>query len=152
MIKEKYEINTQTCALIQDTDLSTVVVEKENTIKVNMKLKELLNYSCSYYGSSLEGRINGSKKSLGSKYKLPIIVEETKELLFFPTQSIENEECVWISLNNIVSYKKSGNKVCVVFENNQLLELNTSYESFENQVLRATKLLFILKRRKNAQK
>lgn len=148
MVKETYEINSSTCALIPSNDFSTVIIETNKTIPISLSISKIINYSCAYYGSSFKGRLNGSKCALGSKYKLPIIIEESREFIFFPTTSYENPTCVWISLKNISNYERKDNRVLVTFNNKKKIELNISYESFENQVLRATKLLLILKSRK----
>lgn len=148
MIIETYEINSSTCALIPSTDFSTVIIETNKTITISLPTAKIINYSCAYYGSSFKGRLNGSKYALGSKYKLPIIIEESRDLIFFPTTSFENPTCIWISLKNISNYERKGHKVLVTFNNGKKIELQMSYESFENQVSRATKLLLILKSRK----
>ncbi len=152
MIKEEYEINASTCALIPKDDFSTIVIEKRDNISVMLPIQKIIENSCAYYGSSFKGRLSGSKYSLGSKYKLPIIIEETREIILFPTASYENNNCTWIALNNINEYKRIGNNVQILFDNNQKIEVQVSYESFENQILRATKLLLILKSRKNEAK
>ncbi len=149
MYTEKYEINSSTCALIPNDDFSTRIIETQNIINIPYSTSNIIEYSCAYYGSSFKGRLNGSKCALGSKYKLPIIIEESREIIFFPTTSYESNNCAWISLKNISDYKKESNHVKVLFQNNTFIDLNISYESFENQVLRATKLLLILKSRKN---
>ena len=149
MYTEKYEINSSTCALIPNDDFSTRIIETQNIINIPYSTSNIIEYSCAYYGSSFKGRLNGSKCALGSKYKLPIIIEESREIIFFPTTSYESNNCAWISLKNISNYKKEANHVKVLFQNNTFIDLNISYESFENQVLRATKLLLILKSRKN---
>lgn len=143
-----YEINSSTCALIQKSELSTTIIEEKETKFINCPINKLINYSCAYYGSSLKGRLEGTKYALGSKYKLPIIIEETREIIFFPTTSYRNNNCAWISLKNISNYQRKGNKVTVQFKNNTNIDLDISYESFENQVFRATKLLLILQNRK----
>ena len=148
MVKESYEINSSTCALIPNSNFTSTIIEKHTKVNSPSTVYEIINYSCAYYGSSFKGRLNGSKCALGSKYKLPIIVEESREMIFFPTSSYDSNDCIWISLNNIANYTRSENHVIVVFDNNQSIELKMSYESFENQVLRATKLLLILKSRK----
>ena len=148
MVKEYYEINNDTCALIPNADLSTKIIEENKTISVPFSINEILNYSCNYYGSSFKGRLKGSKYVLGSKYKLPIIVEESREIIFFPTLSYENKDCIWLSLNNISNFENKSNKVSIIFTNGLSIDLNISYKSLENQILRATKLLLILKSRK----
>ena len=86
---------------------------------------------------------------LGMLYKLPIIVEENKELIFMPTTSIKNKNCWWINVSNVKSYRPKGNKVLVEFIGGKKCVLPVSYFSFESQLFRANKLLLILKKRKN---
>ena len=85
---------------------------------------------------------------LGMKYKLPIIIEESRELVFFPTKAYNSENCSWIALNNIMKYEKSENGTTVTFNTGIKKNYEISIESFENQMLRATKLLLNLKNRK----
>ena len=59
---------------------------------------------------------------------------------------------VWLALKNISNYQEVKNKVIVTFTNKKQLKLNISYDSFENQLLRATKLLLILQNRKKKHK
>ena len=101
MLTEKYEINSSTCALIPNSDFSTRIIETYNIINVPYSVSNIIDYSCAYYGSSFKGRLCGSKNALGSKYKLPIIIEESREMIFFPTTSYESDTCAWISLKNI---------------------------------------------------
>ena len=149
MLTKNYEISKTTCALIPNENFSTKIIEGSEILCIPSPINKVIEYSCSYYGSSFKGRLEGSKCALGSKYKLPIIIEETREIIFFPTSSYESQNCSWISLKNISDYKNEENKVKVIFNNGLSLKLNMSYSSFENQVLRATKLLLILKSRKN---
>lgn len=148
MDTEIYEINSKTCALIQENTFSTIIIDNNETFTINYPINKVLNYNCAYYGSSFKGRLEGTKQLLGSKYKLPIIIEETREIIFFPTTSYRKDKCIWLSLKNISSYKEENNEVIVTFINKKQLKLNISYDSFENQLLRATKLLLILQNRK----
>ncbi len=149
MENEIYEINYTTCALISKNNDTTIIFDNDGKKVVETPITKIINYNCIYYGSSYEGRISASRLALGSKYKLPIIVEESKEIIFFPTTSYNNKNCTWISLNNIETYEKIKDKVKITFKNKTTIELNLNFSSFENQVLRATKLLLNLKNRKN---
>ena len=87
---------------------------------------------------------------LGSIYKPPIFVEESRKIIFFPTTSPRQISNIWLSLNNLVSYEKlDENKTIVYFSNNKKIVLNIPYLSMDNQVLRATRLEAIHNRRKN---
>lgn len=105
MIKS-YEINGNTLAIIPLTKNTSKVIEAEQEIIVEKGSTEIIDESCRYFGSSYNGRFEGTKEILGVSYKSPIIVEESREIIFFPTTSPRISDCHWISLNNIDDYKK----------------------------------------------
>jgi len=148
MMYDSYEVNEETLALIPVNNEITKVIETDSTFFVNLKSKQIIDDSCRYFGSSYEGRYEGSKNLIGMNYKLPIIIEETREFVFFPTTSPRQVECSWISLNNIVDYGKNGKRAVINFRGNISIELEISYGSLENQIFRATMLLMNLKKRK----
>ena len=145
---DSYEINKDTCAIVSINDEITKVLEKEDEYLVNKSSFEVMEDSCEYYGSSCEGRHKGSKKMLGSNYKVPIIIEETSDIIFFPTESAKNANCVWLSLNNIRSYEKSNGFTKVKFNSGKEITVKMSISSFETQLLRANRLSSIMKKRK----
>lgn len=147
MEKVDYEINTQTCA-IMPVDEKNIKIIGEETFELKAKTNEIIEYGCRYYGSSFLGRVEGSKFLLGMRYKLPIILEEEKETILFPTHSYKNKACSWISLNKIKGYNVNTNGLEVLFHNNKSVVLPISLDSFESQMLRATKLLLNLRQRK----
>ena len=71
-------------------------------------------------------------------------------MIYFPTISPRLSDCIWIALNNIQFYEEKNGKTEIIFHNNKRIKLNISYGSFDNQVLRATKLDSILRKRLNA--
>lgn len=145
---DSYEINKSTLAIIPLEEKVSKIYEQDNSFIINKSVSDIINYSCKYFGSSYNGRYEGSKNLLGVSYKLPIIIEETQEIIFFPTSSPRFNNCSWISLKNINNYIKNNNGVIVNFKNGLDLEFNLSIFSFENQVFRALRLENILKRRK----
>ena len=144
-----YEINSDTCAVIGINDDVTKVLEKEEEYFVNKNSYNVMEDSCQYYGSSCEGRIKGTKTILGSNYKVPIIVEESNDMIFFPTESPNSENCMWIALNNIESYEKCNGFTKVKFDKGKEIIVKMTLKSFEMQVLRANRLGSLIKRRKN---
>ncbi len=149
-----YEINDETLAIIPGGSIwDSVVVEDDCNYEVKMKPLEIVDYSCKYFGSSYEGRRTGAGEILNSKYKLPVVVEDSKNLIFFPTTSPIDDDCSWISLNNIKSYDKLNNtKTKVIFKNGKNLTIDISYNSFNNQVMRASRLEYIIRTRKEKAK
>lgn len=146
-----YEINTNTLALINEKE-KTKVYEVDSTFYVDKSANRIMEDSCEYFGSSLAGRQKGTFNLIGVSHKSPIIVEETKEIIFFPTISPRQKNCNWISLNNIERYYNNKGKVIIIFKNNQKLELSTSYGIVDNQILRATRLESVLRGRKKSKK
>jgi len=145
---DSYEINKDTYAIVSVNEGISKVLEKDDEYFINKNSYEVMEDSCSYYGSSCEGRIKGTKQILGSNYKVPIVVEETNEIIFFPTEAAGNANCIWLSLNNIKSYERSNGFTKVVFNSGKELIVKMSISSFETQVLRANRLGSIIRKRK----
>ena len=145
----EYEINDETLAIIPHDIWNSIVIEDTQDIDVTKKPLEIVDYSCKYFGSSYPGRKDGAKNILNSKYKLPILVEDTRNLIFFPTNSPEDDNCIWISLKNIRNYYKLENdKTKIDFKNGKSIIVDISFNSFNNQVMRASRLESIIRNRK----
>lgn len=145
---DHYEINSRTIAIIPIHGNKSKVIEEEEIYTVEKNTTDIINHSCKYFGSSFLGRKEGTKALMGVSYKAPIIVEETKNIIFFPTSSPRFDNCTWISLRHVNNYLKNHGNSLVSFKNGESLELDISYGSLENQVLRATRLESILRHRK----
>lgn len=147
-MKENYEINKETIAIIPLAKRKSKIIEEEEDYIVLKSTTEIINDSCKYFGSSYAGRHEGTKSLTGINYKSPIIVEETTEMIFFPTSSPRFDNCCWISLRHIDKYEKENKKCKIIFKNGFLLTLDISYSSLQNQILRSTLLQSIIRDRK----
>lgn len=148
----KYEINDSTLAVLPFDGGNTRVLESDDEYIVNNTPYEVMEHSCKYFGSSFEGRMSGSKDILGSIYKVPVIVEESQKLIFFPTESIQSENVSWISYKNIENIEKYGKKSKIVFKNGEFLVVNCPYFSIKNQIFRCNMLEAVSNNRKNNKK
>lgn len=143
-----YEITYDTEMIIPVSNNESKVIEKDDEYIVEQNTLKILEHSCEYFGSSFEGRKEGTKKILGITHKSPIIVEESRKIIFFPTNSPERNDCAWINLEKIDKYYKVDKKnSSILFKCGKLVNLNISYGSLTNQILRATRLKFILEDR-----
>lgn len=145
---KEYEINSETLALIAVED-KTKVFEYDKTFIVDKEPIKIMEDSCAYFGSSLSGRQKGTEKLIGVSYKAPVIIEESNNIIFFPTSSPRIKSCNWISLNNLEKYYSKNNYIVLEFKNNQKIMLNLSYGIIDNQILRATRLEAVLRKRKS---
>ena len=146
---DNYEITKSTLAIIPIDSKRSEVIEDDEKFIINKNTTKIIDDSCKFFGSSLSGRHEGTKNLIGVNYKAPIIVEETSEIIFFPTNSPRISDCTWVSLNNLEHYKKNNGKTKLCFKNGKEIDVNVSYGSLENQVLRSTRLESILRKRKN---
>ena len=149
---KSYEINDDTYAIISTNQYKTKIIEKEYEYDINENAYKVMDDSCKYYGSSYKGRLEAAKKILDCSYKLPILVEESSALIFFPIKSSLLEDCCWININSIENIEKVDNKTKITFKNNQEIVFDISKLSLENQIYRSSRLESIIFRRINTKK
>ncbi len=137
---DNYEINSSTLAIMPIDDETSKVYEEEEIYIVNKSSNSIIKENCEFYGSTYQGRCIGTKTLTGIKGKFPIIIEESRNIIFFPTASIRNSQSSWFALNKIKTLQKINNNSKVFFNNNTSLLVNASIYSLENQILRANLL------------
>lgn len=144
-----YEINEGTLAVVSLGSSKSKIYEDKKEYIVDSTPFEIIDYSCKYFGSSYEGRKEGTKSILNIDYKVPIIIEGTNNLIFFPTSSPYSIDCCWISLKDIKNVREYKDKGCeITFNNNKKVIIPVSKRMINNQILRASRLDLILRNRK----
>jgi competence protein ComK len=148
---EEYEVNPYTMFIKPVTYGSKVyseIYELEDDYLSPFKPLEIIKKSCEYFSSSFEGRKEGTKQLIGITHKVPIVIDPTNFIYFFPTTSPTRSECVWISHEHILDYHRiDSRQTRVVFQNKQSFILPISRSSFENQMLRTALLKTTLMQR-----
>ena len=144
----KYEINENTLAVLYNGYDKTKIIEKNDEYEIDTKAYKIMEENCEYYGSTYVGRIKAAKKMLNCSYKLPVLVEESNSLIFFPTKSSLEEDCSWINYGEINKYNKNNGFIEVEFNNNKKILLDMSKISLENQLARSSRLESITRKRK----
>ena len=146
----KYEINRGTLAIVPNETTNSLVYEDEERYLIEEKPFQIMEESCKYFGRTYDGRKNSARDILGAEYKVPIIVEDSDNLIVFPTTSPQSDECIWISLRRVKKFEKiDGTNTRIIFDNNKEIIVPCSYRSIENQVSRASRLDLIMRSRKN---
>lgn len=146
-----YEISKGTLAIVPNKKNNSLVYEDDNRYIVNQTPFSIMEESCKYFGSTYEGRKIGAKEILGAEYKVPIVVEDSDNLIVFPTTSPLADDCVWISLKRIKNIEKiDSNNTKIIFDNNKEIIVPCSYRTIENQISRASRLDLILRNHKNS--
>ena len=146
-----YEINIDTLCIIPIDEKTSFIYEKDDSFVVNMPCIEIIKRSCLFFGSSFEGRKNASSNFLNATYKLPIIVEESNQLIFFPTTSNICNNCIWISYNNYEYHEKNDSRTSTIkFKNGSIVSVDVSIFVLSNQIIRCNRLKLEFNKRKKA--
>ena len=147
----KYEFNKGTLAIVPNEENSCLVYEDEERYIISDSAFHVMEESCKYFGSTYAGRKDSAKEILGAEYKVPIVIEDSSNLIAFPITSPNSSDCIWISLKRIQNiYKIDNYNTKVVFDNNKEIIVPCSFRSVENQLSRASRLDLVLKNRKNS--
>lgn len=142
-----YEINEGTLAILAKNKKS-LILEDDKKYVVDSLPFDVVDHSCKYFGSSYEGRKEGTKEILHINYKVPIVVDNSRNLIFFPTNSPLSDDCSWLSLKSIKSIKEgSFNTTDVIFNNGVSINIPVSKRTMDNQILRASRLDLIMRNR-----
>lgn len=142
-----YDINDKTVFIIYVDKKKSLIVEIDNSFYVDRNATNIIIYNCYNYGSSLDGRCYATKKILGINYKVPIIVDELRKIIFFPTSSLSLKNSSWICFNNVSKINKNGSKSNIFYDVDKLYEFDFSYQLMLNQYSRAAMLFNYLIRR-----
>lgn len=146
---EEYEINIDTIAIIPIEEGMSKIYEIEEEYIVNKSSNKIIENNCKFYGSSYKGRCEGTKYLTGIKSKFPIIIEESRNIIFFPTGSVRNSDNCWLALDKIKKYNKNLYGTEIICENDTIIPLDISLYSLDNQYYRATMLKSKLNDKKN---
>ena len=151
----KYEISKGTLAILPNEKNSSVVYEDDERYIIKQTPFEIMEESCKYFGSTYEGRKDGAREMLGAEYKVPIVIEDSSNLIVFPTTSPLSDDCVWINLKRVEKRvekieKIDANNTKIIFDNKTEIIVDSSYRTIENQLSRASRLDLILRNHKNS--
>lgn len=141
---EEYEVNPYTMfitPIVYGSKVYSKIYELEDEFLSPFKPIDIIKKSCEYFSSSFEGRKDGTKQLIGITHKVPIAIDPTNFIYFFPTTSPTRSECIWISHEHIMNYSRlAPRQTQVTFQNKQTYTLPISYSSFDNQMLRTALL------------
>lgn len=149
-ILNDYMINEKTVLLTGELDdhgnLNTIVIEGRKKILVKLPPLKVIDNTLLQLGSSFQGARESSRKILGEQIRMhPIKINAQLGIWIFPTKSINDPHCVWISLMHIQDKKAMGMKKTEVHLSfHHTIELNMKKSAFENKQQKARELREII--------
>ncbi|OLS36524.1 transcriptional regulator [Bacillus sp. MRMR6] len=148
---EEYEVNPCTMFIKPVTYGSKTyseIFEVEDVFLSPFKPLDIIKNSCDYFGCDYEGRKKGTKLLIGTTHKIPIAIDPTNRIFFFPTQSPNRQECIWISHEHVIDYSRvSPQETLITFHNKQTYQFPISFNSINNQIQRTSHLRTTLMQR-----
>lgn len=145
-----YIINIETLLIIPYGRGKSKIFENDRNFVVNETTSNILKNSCLFFGASIEGRRDAVKQILGVDMKVPIIVENIKDMIFFPVSDCIKKNSTWISYQNLLKYSKFNEFSTVLyFKSGKKNRVDVKYNLIDNQVLRCIKLETLINKRKN---
>ena len=140
--EEKYRITKRTVAILPSFDFvmqSRIILEDGTEISTPLRPYQLLQLSCRQYNSSIEERIFIAKRVAGVKGKVPVVIEPTSGLVFFPTKSPKREDCEWYAWSHVqdISTVEGNSNGHVITKNGHTIATNATPYVLRNQ-LKAT--------------
>ena len=128
---DSYEINFDTLVIVPCVKKLSKVFEGNDIFLVHQSSYQIIKNSCLYYGCSYDGRREGSKFLIGSDMKLPIVIEERRNIIYFPTTSCIRDNSIWISYQNLIKYKKYNEYSKMLTEIYEFANEDEGYEKLE---------------------
>ncbi len=121
-----YEINLSTLMLIGLDNENTRVITEDDDFIIKESCKKIVDNSCRFFGSSLVDRIKATNRLVNMASKTPILIEETRNMIFFPLKSTREKNNIWISFNHLDKYIKEDNNTIFKFKNGKQITINFS--------------------------
>jgi competence protein ComK len=141
---EEYEVNPFTMfvkPIAYGSKIYSEIFEVEDEFLSPFKPLDIIKNSCEYYGSDYEGRRNGTKQLVGYAHKIPIAIDPTNRIFFFPTTSPSRQECIWISHEHVKDYDRiNPQETLIHFNNNQSFTFPISGSTIISQLERTAYL------------
>lgn len=146
---DNYEINVETLLIVPFGRGKSKVYEWDSEYIINMLPLDIVKNSCLFFGCSFEGRKEAAKSMLSIDMKVPIVIEESRNMIFFPVSNCINKNSIWVSYQNLLKYSKSDELSTILyFRNRKSIIVDTKYNIIDNQIIRCIKLESFLTKRK----
>nr|WP_240949828.1 MULTISPECIES: competence protein ComK [unclassified Psychrobacillus] len=87
----------------------SIITTTHGVFRSSLSVNQLLNLACIRHASTLEGRMEATKKMMNYANKSPILIAE--KIGAFPTRSYKDLECIWI-FNHLFQIENQGRGLC----------------------------------------
>lgn len=147
-MKPEYAISSETIIILPEFDgdgfLNSLICKSDGIItKAGLSPLNLIDTNLRFRGSSLRGALDGARTLLDKKNMNPVILDKERDIILFPCRSPFREDCVWLSLRHVKSYRRSKTgHTKVELSNGSTILLDVSLHTFSKKIQRAYELRY----------
>src|SRR5699024_7385175 len=124
------------------------ILEEFEEYFVNYSPSKMVDYACKFFGATLRGRQIGTREISSMTHKVPISIDHSTGMYFFPTLSPVNPKCAWIAHTHVDKINEAPNQCTeIVFNNGKRIVVDVSFGSMVNQVNRTAQFRYMLDNR-----
>lgn len=106
---------------------------------------EYLGRRCVMCGSTMKGRTEAVRQLTGWKQKIPVLISERTQEIWFPVISPDDPDCTWICCGRIVRVRESSpGCTCVIFDSGVQATVNAGVRTIRKQIRRCTSFIDLL--------
>ena len=99
-----------------------------------MEPYDLIDSWCILNGASARGRMDAYKTLTAKNRKVPVLISEISQEIWFPTTSYKSNDCEWIRADQILSLQKvKQDKTRVQFLSGYEMEVRVNYRVLKKQ-------------------
>lgn len=136
--RSSYLINQKTVLLANEFDYCgndyTKIIEGEYEFLVKKRLKDIIDATLKYYGSSLAISTQSSRAILGSKYMVPIAINPGSSIVLIPFKRSGRKEMIWLAQSHIIQAEKINAKTTKIqMEYGHSLTMNMKIRKVETR-------------------
>ena len=104
---------------------------------LNISTAEYLEEKCLAHGSTMEGRQKCFAIRMQARQKLPVLVSETSNEIWFPLTSMKDPDVIWLNHSMILEAKAMpDNNCCILFASGISRTIRCSARTVKKQMKR----------------
>jgi len=124
--------------------------ETDGSVHIPGSCLDILNGMCLAHGSTVSGRRSACTARTGQRIKVPVLISEMTEEIYFPLLSPESADCIWILYNELAGFHAQSGGCRLVFFNGMPAFIPYDYRMVKKQCRRCGDYLKMLRQERDA--
>lgn len=117
-----------------NTNFGCKVFQDNTSIEKQMSTMSYIQNLCHQHLFTYQGYLKACRKTLGFKYKIPLYLSESLQLVAL--KSVRDYDAIWVNCARIKGYHRHSNGVCIIFKDESSLIASISEKTLKTQIER----------------